>query len=172
VIGAACDCNPSRVVLPSDAPKGGFDFLVTAGADSRQRLQEAVRKELRLVAHQETRDTSVWILKVENESAAGLAASSENEKAAATVIDGRLYLKHQRLSLILGGLSQGLKQPVVDKTGLGGFYNFSVPWTPEVQQHMQNGAFSLDGVKKALADMGLSLEPGTQSMEMWVVEKQ
>ena len=171
VIGAAWDCNPARVVLPADAPKGGFDFLVTTSVDSRQRMQESVRKELGYTAHQETRDTPVWILNVANPGAPGLTVSSENEKAGATVQDGRLYLKHLRLSVILGGLSQGLKQPVVDKTGLDAFYDFSVPWTAEVQQHLQNGAFSADGVKKVLAGLGLSLEPGNQPMEMYVVEK-
>ena len=35
VIAEAYDCNPARVILPADAPKGGFDFLVTTGVTAR-----------------------------------------------------------------------------------------------------------------------------------------
>jgi uncharacterized protein (TIGR03435 family) len=171
VIGAAWDCNPSRVVLPADAPNAGFDFLVTKGPDPRQNLQEAVRKELGYIVRQETRQTQVWVLNLTNPNAIGLTVSSDNEKPGAIVKDERLYLKHQHLNVIFGGLSQGLGQPVVDKTGLDGYYNFSVPWTSEVQQHMQNGVFSVEGVNKALANLGLSLEQSMQAMEMYVVEK-
>ena len=158
VIGEAWDCNAARVVLPSDAPKGGYDFLITTGADARAKLQAALRKELGYTAHSEMRDTQVWILKVTNPILPGLTLSPDNEKAKVFENDGKLAFKHQRLSVLLGGLSQGLNQPVVDKTGLDNFYNFSVPWTPEVQKHMQKGTFDLQGVKKFLASLGLGLE--------------
>jgi len=171
VIGEAWDCNPARVVLPPEAPHGGFDFLVTKTPDARKLLQAAVGKNLGYSAHQETRDTEVWVLKVENSTLPGLTFSPDNEPAGANVRDGKLYLKHQRLGVILGGLSQGLNCPVVDKTGLDRFYDFSVPWTPEVQQRMQGGAFSLDGVKKVLGGFGIGLEQATEPQEMCVVEK-
>jgi uncharacterized protein (TIGR03435 family) len=171
VIGEAWDCNPARVVLPLEAPKGGFDFLVTKTGDARAQLQTAVRRNLGYSAHAEARDTEVWILKVENSALPGLTFSPDNESAGADVRDGKLYLRHQRLSVILNGLSQGLNRPVVDKTGLDKFYNFSVPWNPEVQKRMQGGAFSLDGVKKVLSGLGIALEPDTESQEMYVVEK-
>jgi uncharacterized protein (TIGR03435 family) len=171
VIGEAWDCNPARVVLPPEAPKGGFDFLVTKAPDARKQLQAAIPKKLGYTAHEETRDTEVWVLKVENSALPGLIASPDNEPAGASFRDGKLYLRHQRLSVILNGLSQGLNQPVVDKTGLDKFYNFSVPWTPEVQQRMQGGTFSLDGVKKVLGSLGIGLEPDTESQEMYVVER-
>jgi len=171
VIGAAWDCNPSRVVLPSDAPKGGYDFLATTHTDTQQRLQEAVRKNLGYVVHEKTQNTKVWILKVADQSLPGLTVSSANEKSDVSVRDEQLLFTHQPLNRILGGLSQGLGQPVVDQTGLDQFYNFSVPWNPEIQQRMQDGAFDLEGVKKVLASMGLRLESGTQPLDMYIVEQ-
>jgi uncharacterized protein (TIGR03435 family) len=171
VIGEAWDYNPSRVVLPPEAPKGGFDFLVTKAPDARKLLQTAVLKKLGYSAHEETRDTEVWVLKAENSGLSRLTVSPDNERGGASVRDGKLFLTHQRLSIIMGGLSQGLNRPVVDKTGLDKFYDFSVPWTPEVQQRMQGGAFSLDGVKKVLGSLGITLKPDTQAQEMCVVEK-
>jgi uncharacterized protein (TIGR03435 family) len=59
----------------------------------------------------------------------------------------------------------------VDQTGLDQSYNFSVPWTPEIQQRMQTGAFDPEGVKKVLASLGFGLELDTQPLDMYVVEK-
>lgn len=171
VIAEAWDCNPARVVLPAEAPKGGFDFLVTKTPDARKQLQTVVLKKLGYSAHEETRDTEVWVLKVQNSALPGLSVSPDNETSGGSVKNGILYLRHQRLSVILGGLSQGLNRPVVDKTGLDRFYNFSVPWNPLVQQKMQSGGFSMEGVKKVLGGFGIALEPGTEPQEMCVVQK-
>jgi hypothetical protein len=112
VIGEAWDCNPSRVVLPPEGPQSGFDFLVTKAPDVRKQLQTAIRKQLGYLAHQETRDTEVWVLKVENSASPGLTVSPDNERGSASVRNGKLYLTHFRLSILLGGLSQGLNRPV------------------------------------------------------------
>lgn len=171
VIAEAWDCNPARVALPPGATTGRYDFLVTKAPDARKQLQTAVLKDLGYSAHKETRDTEVWVLRVENSALPGLSVSPDSEPAGGSVHGGNLYLKHQRLSVILDGLSRGLNRPVIDKTGLDKFYNFSVPWNPLIQQKMQNGVFSVDGVKKVLASLGIALEPGTESQNMYVVER-
>ena len=66
LIGIAYGENPSRVVLPLDAPKGNFDFLVTVDHDSRERLQEAIRRKLGWRAQVELREAEVLALKVLN----------------------------------------------------------------------------------------------------------
>lgn len=171
VIAEAWDCNPAHVVLPAEAQKGGFDFLVTKTPDARKQLQTAVLKQLGYSAREETRDTEVWVLKVENTALPGLRVSPDNETAGGSVSDGKLHLKHQRFSVIFGGLSRGLNRPVVDRTSLDKFYDFSVPWNPLVQQRMQSGEFSLEGTKKVLASFGIGLEAGTEPQEMYVVER-
>ena len=111
------------------------------------------------------------VLKVENANLPGLTVSSDDEKGNAIYKDGKLHFKHQQLSVILAGLSEGLKQPVLDQTGLTNFYDFSVVWSADIQQRMRDGSFEVDGVKKVLAGWGLPLEPDTELMEMVVVEK-
>ncbi len=170
-IGEAYDCNPSHVTLPEDAPKGGFDFLITTGSNARERLQTAIRKQFDYTAHRESRDTEVFSLKVENSSLPGVTPSSGDEKPDVVYKDGKLYFKHQQLSAVLDGLSAGLHQPVLDQTGLTNYYDFSVVWNKEIQQKMRDGDFDLDGVKKVLAGWGLRLESDTVSMDMFVVEK-
>ena len=169
-IAEACDCNPSRVELPPDAPTGGFDFLVTTG-DARDRLRTAIETKLGYVAHRESRNVEIWAMKVANPDLPGLKISPEGEPAAATAKDGKLYLTHQPLRAILAGLSEGLNQPVVDETGLTNDYDFAVPWNSAIENKMQSGTFSLDGVKKVLQDWGLCLEPDTQAMDVFVVQK-
>jgi uncharacterized protein (TIGR03435 family) len=171
LIAEAYDCKPGRVVLPADAPKGGFDFLVTTPTETRAHLQKAIRKQLGYVARQETRATDVLKLQVDNPGLPGLTVSPDGEDETIQYNAGKLYFKHKNLKLLLGGLEDGLALPVLDETGLTGRYNFSIVWNQTIQEHMQNGAFDLDGVKKVLKELGLKLEPDTVSMEVFVVQK-
>lgn len=170
-IGEACDCNPLRVILPPDSPKSGFDFLVTGGSDARKQLKSAIRSELGYDVRRETRNTDVLLLKVENSRLPGLKISGDDEKPDIHYEDGKLEFTHQRLSIMVDGLSEGLRQPVLDRTGLTNYYDFSVAWHPDTEKKMHEGAFDPDGVKKVLATCGLSLEPNTASLEMFIVEK-
>ncbi len=171
IIAEAYDCNPSRVVLPSDAPKGDFDFLVTAPGDAREHLQTVLAKKLGYAAHRETQDADLLILKIENPRLPGLAVSPRNENPDLKVADGKLYFKHQPLSLMLDGLQAGLSQPILDQTGLTNFYDFSVVWNERIEKKMKTGAFDFDGVKKVLSEWGLGLEPDTAPLDMFVVKK-
>jgi uncharacterized protein (TIGR03435 family) len=171
LIAEAYECKPGRVMLPADAPKGGFDFLVTTGSEPREHLQSAVRKQLGYVGRRETREVDVLKLEVDNPSLPGLTVSPEGEDETIQYNAGKLYFRHKNLKLLLGGLEDGLAMPVLDKTGLTGRYNFSIVWNQTVQEHMQKGTFDLNGVKKVLKELGLRLEPGTESLDMVVVEK-
>ncbi len=171
LIAEACDCKPGRVILPANTPKTRFDFLVTVPTGPREHLQSAIRKNLGYVTRHETREVDVLKLQVADPSLPGLAVSPEGEDETIQYKDGRLYFKHKNLKLLLGGLEQGLGKPVLDETGLTGRYNFSIAWNEAIQEHMQNGAFDLDGVKKVLKELGLRLEPDTASLDMVVVEQ-
>jgi uncharacterized protein (TIGR03435 family) len=170
-IGEACDCNPLRVILPPDSSKAGFDFLVTGNSDARKQLQAAIRKELGYDVRRQTRNTDVLLLKVENSRLPGMKISSDDEKPHVNYEDGKLHFTHQQLSIMVDGLSQGLRQTVLDRTGLTNYYDFSVAWNPDTEKKMHEGAFDPDGVKKVLATCGLSLEPDTAPLEMFIVEK-
>ena len=170
-IAEAYDCNPSRVVLPADAPKGGYDFLVTTGVNAREDLKTAIQRKLGFTAHRETREMDVWGLRVEDPNLPGLTVSPDTESADETFKNGKLYLTHQSLGDILGGLSQGLNEPVIDQTGLTNYYDFSVTWNGEIQKRMESGTFDVDGVKKVLAGWGLRLEADTAPVDVFVVQK-
>jgi len=64
-----------------------------------------------------------------------------------------------------------LKMPVVDKTGLTNYYDFSLVWDSQTAQQIQNGTLDQATGQKILAEWGLGLEPDTASLEMLVVKK-
>ena len=170
LIAIAYSYNPGRIALPLGAPKNNFDFLVTVPKDPQPRLQSAIRKKLGYTAQVETRDTPVLALKVENPNSTGLkvsTAANENQ----TVKNGRLYFTHMKLSVVTDGLEGLLKMPVVDKTGLTNFYDFSLVWDTQTQRMLQSGTMDNETGQKILDGWGLGLEPDTASLEMLVVKK-
>jgi uncharacterized protein (TIGR03435 family) len=167
VIQMAYRCNSSRIVLPPNPPKDNFDFLVTVSDKPEERLQTAIKKKLGYVARWETRETDVLLLKVQTPNAPGLKRSTkEGSEEDGRYNNGKLSFKHQPLSGLTGFLEYMLKQPVLDKTGLTDFYDYSVDWN----QHIRTGTLNRNDFNKSLRDMGLALVSGSESLEMLVVE--
>ncbi|HEY1661284.1 MAG TPA: TIGR03435 family protein [Verrucomicrobiae bacterium] len=170
-IAEAYDCDLAQVVLPPDAPKGGFDFLVTTPENTREELQSTIRKTLGYTAQRETQGTDFYALKVGNASLPGFTPSPNSEESDVSMKEGKLYFTHQQLNALLDGLSQGLNQPVVDQTGSTNYYDFSMAWNQKAQESMQSSALDPDKVSEFLARMGLRLEQETGPMDVLVVQK-
>jgi uncharacterized protein (TIGR03435 family) len=167
LIGTAYNEDAAKVSLPPDAPKTNYDFVVTVSADPQEHLKTAIRKKLGLTADMETRETDVLAFKVEDAALPGLTVSDVNEKENSNFKNGRLYLTHMKIGDLMDGVQQMLKMPVVDKTGLTNFYDFSLVFTPQ----MQRGQIDRATVEKIIGEWGLGLEPDTAQMEMLVVKK-
>jgi uncharacterized protein (TIGR03435 family) len=170
-IAEAYDCAPAQVVLPADAPQDRYDFLVTKPGHVRAQLQRLIQSELHLTARRETQNTDIFILKVSNSALPGLAVSSADESEDINYKDGKLYFTHKPVSTILDGVSLGLNTPVLDQTGLTNAYDFTLAWNKDAEKRMENGEFTLDGTRKALARWGLSLESTNVPMDMVIVTK-
>jgi uncharacterized protein (TIGR03435 family) len=171
LIAMAYRYNPGRIALPVGAPKANYDFLVTVPKDPEARLQSAIRRKLGYTAQVETQDTPVLALKVEDPNSPGLKVSLDSEKENTNIKNGRLYFTHTKLSTVTGGLEGILKTPVVDKTGLTNFYNFSLVWDTKTALQIQSGMLDTETGQKILAEWGLGLEPDTATIEMLVVKK-
>ncbi|HEX4350086.1 MAG TPA: DUF3738 domain-containing protein, partial [Verrucomicrobiae bacterium] len=170
LMAEAYDCEPGCVVLPPDAPKGGFDFVVTESPKTRKHLREAIKTALGYTATPETRDTEVLILQGKDSSAAGLAVSTASDDDI-NYRDGKLYFTRQPMSIVVKGLEEGFALPVVDQTGLTNNYDFSVTWNGKVMQAMRDGGFHFDGAQTVLNGWGLELKPDTARLEMFTVKK-
>jgi len=170
LMATAYQYSPGRIALPPDAPKGKFDLLVTATKNPEARLQSAIRRKTGYVAQRETRDTDVLVLTVEDPNAPGLQVSTATKGSIAPE-NNRLYFTHMQLNVVTEGLEQMLKLPVVDKTGLTNYYDFSLAWDRSMQQAIQGGTLDKETGRKIIAEWGLGLEPDTASLEMLVVKK-
>ena len=170
LMAAAYGRPAARVLLPAAAPTNHFDFLLTVQTDQQQHLQAAIRKKLGFIAQKEMRDTDVLAMKVKDASLPGLAASDAGAKPNVNFKDGKLYFTHMRVQVLAGGLEQMLKVPVVDKTGLTNFYDFSAAWDWQMRRQMQVDTNAAAAVKKILDGWGLELEPDSSQVEMLVVK--
>jgi uncharacterized protein (TIGR03435 family) len=168
LIALAYSYNPGRIKVPAIAPSGNFDFLITVARNPQGRLQTAIRQKLGLVARREIRETDVLALKVKIPNPPGFKVSTaarENE----AVKNGRLYFTHMRINVVTDGMQAILKKPMVDKTGLTNFYDFSLAWDKQTQQQIQTGKMDQETGESILNDWGLELDPDTASIEMLVV---
>ena len=165
VIAMAYQCSLSRIVPPPTKPKGNFDFLVTMPDPSQERFRAAIQKKLGYTAHWEMRDTDVLLLETRTPDTPGLKVSTA-EKGNISFKNGKYEFTHMRLETITGFLEYTLKQPMLDRTGLTNFYDFSVElgWSGP-------GGPDQKTTEKILDGLGLKLEPGNESMQMLVVEK-
>jgi uncharacterized protein (TIGR03435 family) len=170
LFATAYSYNPGRIALPPNPPKGNFDFLVTVPKDPEVRLQAAIKRKLGYTAQKETRDTDVLALKVADPNSPGLKVSTA-ARADISPRNGRLYLTHLQMSTLANLLEQVFKMPVVDKTALTNFYDFSLVWDAQTQQQVESGTIDHETGRKILAEWGLGLEPDTASLEMLVVKK-
>jgi len=171
LMATAYSYDLARVLLPPDAPKVNFDFLVTMPGNPQEHLQSAIRKKLGYTAQPETRDAPVLALKVVDPDLPGLNVSAPGEAENADVKNGRLYFTHQRLTVVTDGLEQMIKSPVVDKTGLTNYYDFSLIWDTQTAKQIQSGTLDQTTGQKILTEWGLGLEPDMASLEMLVVKK-
>jgi len=170
LLAEAYDCEPGQLVLPPDAPAGGFDFLVTVSPNPRQQLRRSIKQQLGYEATAETRNTDVLRLTLQDPALPGMT-NSMGAEADIRFVDGRPYFSHQPMSFLVRGLEDGLGTPIVDQTGLTNFYDFSVPWSKDTTQALRQGGFHLDGVQRVLNEWGLNLKPGTERLEMFTVTK-
>jgi uncharacterized protein (TIGR03435 family) len=171
LMAAANNYSATRVALPPDAPTNNFDFLVTMPSRAQEHLQLAIQKKFGWVAHPETRETDALVLKVLDTNLPGLTVSGPEEKQHVNFQNRKIIFTHMPVSVATGGLEQMLNTPVVDKTGLVDFYDYSMALDEQTQRQMRNETLTRDAANKFLGAWGLGLEPGTATIQMLVVEK-
>jgi uncharacterized protein (TIGR03435 family) len=165
VIATAYQCPVSSVVLPLLPPTNRFDFLVTVPGKPVERFRAAVKHKLGYTAHWQECDVNALVLKVQNPNSPGLQPGSDGP-GNVTYKFGKLYFQHASLQQIVGMIENQLKQPVLDKTGLTGYYDFALVTQGPGRNRPTDEAF-----KKSLTELGLALDSDSESMQMMVVEK-
>jgi uncharacterized protein (TIGR03435 family) len=165
VIATAYQCNLSQIVPPPTKPPCNFDFLVTIPDKNQERFKAVIQEKLGYTAHWETRNIDVFLLENRTPDSSSLKVSIAGN-ANISYKNGKYEFTHARLGSVMGFFESSLKQPVLDRTGLTNFYDFSVARSWPIPGEPDQKA-----VEKILNDLGLKLEPGNESMQMLVVEK-
>jgi len=171
VIATGYDWNPTRVVLPSDALTGRFDFLMTGTSNQLVEFQAMVRHKLGYVAQKESRDADVLALKIANPALPALIASRADEKRGINFRNEKLYFTQMPLRVLVNIFGRFLETPMVDKTGTTNFYNFTIDWNSKTEQGFEEGVMPRDKLDQIVGALGLKLEPDTAPVEMLVVKK-
>lgn len=171
LMATAYDRNPDRVVLPESVPPTNFDFLVTVSGDPGPPLQKLIHDKLGFTAHTEKRDEAILAVKVQDASLPGLVISDANSKPGSKPDKNRINFTHLHIQQVTQGLEEAISTPVVDRTGLTNFYDFSIAWNADIEHRLENSSTATDAVKSILSAWGLTLVPDTDQVEMLVVQR-
>ena len=160
IVSAAYDVSYCRILFSIAVPEGRYDFISSVPKNQGEALQLEIKKKFGLVGRHELIATNVLVLIVRNRNTAGLRrATSANQDANRS--PGFISCNTQPISKLAYFVENCLGTPVVDRTGLTGYFDYELKWdsTPE-------------GLKQALLEqLGMELMPGNDHIEFLVVNK-
>ncbi|HVV44492.1 MAG TPA: TIGR03435 family protein [Bryobacteraceae bacterium] len=140
----------------------------------RQMLQSLLAERFRLRVRVTNREQPVFHL-VAAKDGPKVTASAPDAEPSLRLADGKVFrisAVHTPIAVLvdeLGAPSHGAGRPVVDQTGLTGFYDFEIEWVPgDVMAPEVDGKAAT--VFSAVGKLGLKLEPGTAVVPVVAIE--
>jgi uncharacterized protein (TIGR03435 family) len=160
------EASSARVVSSAKLPQGHYDLIANLPRNSREALQQELKRKFGLSASHQPLETNILRLTVKTSGAVGLRAS-ESQTGSASSGSGRFSCVNQPLSCLASTLENCLHIPVLDHTGLTGTFDIDLTWDEKNPQNQ-----TLDSINQALEEeLGLKLTPATQTIEMLVVQR-
>jgi uncharacterized protein (TIGR03435 family) len=158
IMQAAYGVSAGRLIYSTPVPIGRFDFISNLQKGQMEALQKVAKEKFGLVGKRQIVETNVLVLTVRYRNSAGLKPSSTTQGSASLSNDS-IACRNRPISLLAYYLENCLKTPVVDRTDLTGNFDFDIKWdsTPG------------DLKKVLLEQLGLSLVPGREAIEFFVV---
>jgi uncharacterized protein (TIGR03435 family) len=152
-----------------------YDISIKAEGDAaitrdqaRVLLQYVLADRFQLNVHRESKNIPAYALMV-GKHGPKLKESSDDAKFSAGVEmrpSGRMTNKKTTMIQFAGFLSVYADRPVIDRSGLEGYYDFTLEWN--LNDDPQSAAPSLF---TAVQDqLGLKLEPAAAPVEVWVID--
>ena len=173
--------NQSFAVAAKAAP----DFPALTPAENLEQVRLMMRAMLadrfQLRLHSETRQERVFELKIAKD---GLKipvaepplppAKEGHVNAAMGDSGGRMIGKNSTMAGMATALSIFLKHPVIDQTGLLGYYDFDIRWSAPETTEGQSGGLGAEGLGLLVTTLkdrfGLYLSNSTGPVRYWVVD--
>jgi uncharacterized protein (TIGR03435 family) len=133
-------------------------------------MQSLLAERFGLKFHWETRDITVYALVI---APGGTTLTPKTDadvfgmNASRRGAGYRLSATATSMDVLAGYLGNRLRQIVIDRTGLGGRYNFTLEWTPDDTQ-----ATSIPGLPTALLEqLGLRLQSQKAPVRVLVIDR-
>lgn len=156
----------TRTVFTTEMPGDHFDMLATI-PNGKQRLQEELKERFHLTAHRETRQMDALLLNVKNPSPPNFKPHvGQDNNSSWMGTDHTATIVNQSPGGFFGEIERHMGKPVLDRTGLTDKYDIRLDWYPRA------GETEKEAYRRALLEqLGLELVPGSETVEVLVVEK-
>jgi uncharacterized protein (TIGR03435 family) len=127
-------------------------------------LQNLLIDRFKLVLHRETRDLPAYAL-VQGNGKLKLVEDKNNPKNSTTLRDGRREMKSMNMAALAQFATLTLRIPVLDRTGLSGYYDFPYELTSEeTQRDSEPSIFTV------ISGLGLKLESRKAPFDVIVID--
>lgn len=134
---------------------------------SRVLLRAILADRFRLKIHDETRERPVYALLVDKHGPKVKEATAA-DRLEMDVQKDHIHLRDATIAPLIGGLSNTVGRPVVDKTGLTGRYNIDLGWAPD---ELEGTSSAGPSIFTALREqLGLRLVPARAPVDVLVVD--
>jgi len=147
---------------------------------NQQMMRQLLADYFKLSLHQQAVDLPVYQLVV---GEGGTQLEKSTSPGLTQFGPGQLDSQGAPMSILTEQLSQHLGRPVVDKTGLQGWYHFTLHWTPDTEELSRLHALGLPEMNRPAAStsgpdlvtalqeqLGLKLQPQTTRMPLLVID--
>lgn len=175
VLASAYDITPCRVLALTPLPQGTFDYIANVSQRPTEALQEMIRQKFGITGRHEMREADVLHLTMKRSGAPGMEPTPLTQiydTSSAHV--GHFHYSHCPIRTLVFDLEYYLHVPIIDRTGLAGYYDFDLNWNDEIlwDATEHRCLSNPDGLKQVLLDqLGLELVPSREAIETLVVEQ-
>ena len=129
-------------------------------------LRNLLTERFHLAVHRETRDLRALVLVVAKHGSK--VQKTEGGDAVTDAGHGALTLKNSTMDALAERLARTTNLPVVNQTGLAGFFNLSLTWTPDNDQPKPDGPPPLSVALEE--QLGLQLKSERAPVEVLVID--
>jgi uncharacterized protein (TIGR03435 family) len=161
--------SANQVVGPGWVFENRYDIVAKAPENAPKEqlplmLQNLLIDRFKLVLHHETRDLPAYAL-IQGSGKLKLRENKGDRNNSAVVNDGRREMKSMNMAALAQFASLMLRRPVVDATGLSGYYDFPLDFTQE-----ETGKDSAPSIFTVIADLGLKLDARKAPLDVIVID--
>jgi uncharacterized protein (TIGR03435 family) len=123
----------SSIAFEPDAPEASYDLIVSFPEEfdeavGRQLIGHAIEASFGLRARTETRDVDAYVVSAPSGPAEGFVENTFEAGYMLRSGSGELTALHTEMESLVSIIEGQTNVPVIDETGLDGFYDFNLSW--------------------------------------------